>query len=98
MKEFAAYGDKALDKYVDVVKASLPKAAPSDPEQTTKPIIATLPDETEIMASIQSQPPSVHARAKELIAMGRAYITATRSTATLKDYVTCNLKREGVAL
>jgi hypothetical protein len=98
MKEFAAYGDKALDKYVDVVKASLPKAAPSDPEQTTKPILAVLPDESEIMASIQAQPPAIQIRAKEWIEMGRRYISATKSNVTLKDYVLCNLKREGVVV
>jgi hypothetical protein len=28
--------------------------------------------------------------------MGRRYIASTRSTVTLKEYVMCNLKREGV--
>jgi hypothetical protein len=96
MKEFAALGEKPLGKYIEVVKASLPQAAPSDPEQTTIAVAAVIPGESDIMTAIQDQPPAIHARAKVLMEMGQRYIKATQSKATLKDYVLCNLKREGV--
>jgi len=98
LREFAALGEVPLTKYTEVVKASLPQAAPKDPEQTTQPIASVIPGEADIMGVIQDQPPAIHARARQLMEMGRRYISATNSTSTLKEYVLLNLKREGVRL
>ena len=98
IREFAALGEKPLAKYTEAIKASLPQAAPKDPEQTTQPIASVIPGEAEIMGVIQDQPPAIHARARQLMEMGRRYIAATNSTSTLKEYVLLNLKREGVRL
>lgn len=102
MREFAILGDKPLGRYVEVVRTSLPQAAPSDPEHTTVPIIAVLPGENDIMASIQDQSPDIQARAKQWLDMGRRFYSdsgvKTTSHASLKEYVLLNLRREGVSV
>jgi len=102
MREFAILGDKPLGKYVELVKISLPQAAPSDPEHTTAPIVAVLPGENDIMAAIQDQSPDIRARAKVWLDMGRRFYAdsgvKTTSHASLKEYVLLNLRREGVVV
>ena len=99
LREFAALGEAPLGKYVELVRAGLPTPAPRDPDGATtaiKAIAAPGPEESEIMNVLGAQSPEIRARAKQFIDMGKRYIAATHSTATLKEYVLLNLKREGV--
>jgi len=101
LREMATCGEVPLKKYVEVLAKGLPAPAPASPDQATSAIKAaasTAPaaDETEVMNVLGAQSPEIRARAKHYVDMGRRYIASTRSTVTLKDYVLCNLKREGV--
>jgi hypothetical protein len=100
LREMATCGEVPLKKYVEVLAKGLPAPAPASPDQATSAIKAaatsSAPDETEIMNVLGAQSPEIRARAKHYVDMGRRYIASTRSTVTLREYVMCNLKREGV--